>query len=561
MEDRLGATSSALEWLGKQLDTLKNQLEQSELALHQFSEQHSNLAVSLEDQQNIVAANIDQLSRALTSTKTRRIEAEARLGELKAALRDDPSDVHTSTILANPTIGQLRERYRTLVTEREALSVQYGEAHPKIVSINAQIGTVREAMRKAIGAMVSAAQSDLNEIQKIEKGEQGALGGANKVGLELNLQEITFRRLQRERDNTAKLYGTLLERTAQTDLTRALQVSYVRLVDQALVPNSSVSPRVRLSLSVGMLLGLLLGIAIAITLEQLDRVIRTVEDAEALGLTVLGVVPRIEEGGHASGPAYARRRRSNVAEVVRNRDLVVHSHPKSSVAECCRTIRTNLSFMGAEHPIRTLVVTSASPREGKTTVALSLAISFAQSGKRVLVVDTDLRKPRTHKALGLPNARGVTTILVGEHNSKDVIQATEVPGLDVLTSGPIPPNPAELLHTEQFHDLLADLRRRYDHVIFDSPPLAAVTDAAIVGPQMDGVLLVVHGQKTTREALRSALRQLRDVKAHVVGGLLNDVDLSSRHYGYGSYYYYHGEGYYQSDDDKPRRADAPAAEA
>jgi succinoglycan biosynthesis transport protein ExoP len=563
MEDRLGATTGALEWLGTQLDSLKRQLEQSELALHEFSEQHTNLAVSLEDQQNIVASTIQQLSHSLTDTKTKRIELAARVQELAAANVSDPMQVHAGVVMGNPAVTQLRERYRSLLTERDALVVHYGDAHPKIVGIDAQLATLKLELRAQVDGLIGAAQSELNEVQHMEKGMQGALDQANRVGLELNLQEISHRRLQRERDNTAKLYGTLLERTAQTDLTRALQVSYVRLVDQALVPRIPISPRVNVALAIGTLLGLMLAIGIAIALDQLDRVIRTGDEAEALGITVLGVLPHIEANILTNPPMYGRRKRRSPSEPTGNRDLIVHNYPKSSVAECCRTIRTNLTFMSADRPRKTIVVTSASPREGKTTVTMSLAISLAQSGKRILVVDTDLRRPRLHRALGKTLARGVTSVLVGEHTVQEAIQETDIPNLSVLASGPIPPNPSELLHTDQFRQLITDLAKNFDHVILDSPPLAAVTDASIIAPQVDSTILVIHAQRTTRDAVRSALRQLRDVNVQLTGGVLNEVDLSAQSYGAGSYYYYRNEAYYQADsnDDDEKRPPRPVAQA
>ncbi|MET0384482.1 MAG: polysaccharide biosynthesis tyrosine autokinase [Polyangiales bacterium] len=558
MEDRLGATTGALEWLGKQLDSLKGQLEQSELSLHEFSEQHTNLAVSLEDQQNIVASNIQQLSRALTDTKTKRIALHARLEELRAMNVSDPLQVQSALILSNPAVAGMRERYRALVIERDALAINYGDAHPKVQAITSQIETAKRALRTEIDGLVVAAQSDVSEIEAVEKGVQRALEQANKVGLELSLQEITHRRLQRERDNTSKLYGALLERTAQTDLTRALQVAYVRVIDRALTPQSAVSPRALTAMLVGVLMGLLLGMTAALTLEQLDRVVRTVEDAEGAGITVLGVIPHIDENASVASITYGRRkRRDKQPEELGNRDLIVHNHPKSSIAECCRTIRTNITFMSAERPRKTLVVTSASPREGKTTISIALAITLAQSGKRILLVDTDLRKPRIHRSFGKPLSRGVTTILVGQHSASEAIQETEVPGLSLLASGPIPPNPSELLHTEQFQQLIADLARNYDHLILDSPPLAAVTDAAIIAPQVDGTILVLHTQRTTRDALKSALRQLRDVSGTLVGGVLNDVDLSTHRYGYSSYYYYRSESYSDEGDDNNNTSDRP----
>jgi capsular exopolysaccharide synthesis family protein len=565
LEDRLGATTGALEWLGKQLDSLKRQLEQSELALHEFGEHHTNLAVSLEDQQNIVASNIQQLSRSLTDGKTRRIALQARLDELRATNVDDPMQIDSAIILTNSMVLALRERYRALQIERDALIVHYGDAHPKLIALDAQVKTLTKALRNEVNSLIGAAQSDVNEAVSIEKGLKTALDQANRLGIELNLQEITHRRLQRERDNTSKLYGTLLERTAQTDLTRALQVAYVRVIDRALVPMVAVSPRMKTALLIGSILGLMLGVVVALTLEQLDRVIRTVEDAENTGITVLGVIPHINENVSADNNYGRRKRRDRIAPVG-NRDLIVHTHPKSSVAECCRTIRTNITFMSADRPRKTLVVTSASPREGKTTVSISLAISLAQSGKRILIVDTDLRKPRLHRAFNKPLTRGVTSILLGEHSAEQAIYQTEIPGLSLLACGPIPPNPSELLHTSQFHQLLAELSKTYDHLILDSPPMAVVTDAAILAPQVDGTILIIHAQRTTRDALRSALRQLRDVSGHLVGGILNNVDLSANRYGYSTSYYYRDESYTadseptpddpDDDDSKPASAQA-----
>jgi succinoglycan biosynthesis transport protein ExoP len=452
-------------------------------------------------------------------------------------------------LLSQETIALLRERYRDLLVQRESLVVNFGQAHPKVVMIDAQLEAAKQALRAEVSALIGAAASQVSEIRNVEKGLQGALDDANRIGLELNLQDISHRRLQRERDNTSKLYGALLERTTQTDLARALQIAYARIIDRALVPESPVTPRVAIILIVGTLLGVLLGVAAALLLEQLDRVIRTVEDAEATGVTVLGVLPHIAEQVPAGVTQRRPKQQGDVPDKANPRDLIVHNYPKSAVAECCRTIRTNITFMSPDRPHKTLVVTSASPREGKTTVSVSMAISLAQSGKRVLIVDTDLRKPRIHRSFGKPINRGVTSVLVGEQSVQEAVQATEVPGLFLLASGPIPPNPSELLHSEQFGQLLAELGQQFDHLILDSPPLTAVTDAAIISPQVDGTIVVVHTERTTREALRSALKQLHDVHGTLLGGVLNDVNLAANRYSAGSYYYYYrDESYYQEED-------------
>lgn len=562
-EDRLGSTTNALEWLGGQLDGLKQDLERSELSLHDFVKEEANLSMPFEEQQSLVSEEIHAYNKELNEARVTRLGLEARLEELEKIDPSDPATLDARVLAASATLTAVREKLLDRATERARLATRYGDQHPQIRELDVELTRLGAQIRGEVDGMLAGARSQLREARRIETGLRTLLDQANRTGLDLNLKEITHRRLQRERDNSARLYGTILERTAETDLAHALQVTFVRVVDRALVPTFSVYPVMRTNLTIGAVIGLLFGIGVALLLSQLDKTIRSVEDAEALGITILGIMPKIETGVPLGGSYYSRKRARQTAAVVENRDLVVHTHPKSSVAECCRTIRTNLTFMAADHPHRAIVVTSPNPREGKTTVTLSLAISLAQSGKRVIVVDTDLRRPRIHKALDRTNASGVTTVLVGAQSVRDAVQATGVPGLDLLASGPIPPNPSELLHTTQFGDLIRELTRLYDHVLFDSPPLTVVTDAAVLAPQVDGTVLVVHAQKTTRDALRSALRQLQDVSAHITGGVMNDVDLASKRYGYrygpGTYYYNYG-AYYVTEDGQ-RKPEAPAAEA
>jgi capsular exopolysaccharide synthesis family protein len=251
------------------------------------------------------------------------------------------------------------------------------------------------------------------------------------------------------------------------------------------------------------------------------------------------------------------------------RDLLAHSQPMSSAAESLRTIRTNLMFMSSDSRLRSLVITSGSPREGKTTIATNLAISVAQSGKRVLLVDTDMRRPRLHQALGVEARPGLTNILVGESTLTEVVQPTLVPGLSLLVCGPVPPNPSELLHRERFQQLTREVAAAYDFVIYDSPPLGPVTDAAILGTQVDGVLVVVKALHTTTDSVRSIIRQLGDVQANMIGVVINGFDpRHSRYDSGGGYYYYRRDTYYTADadgeppsDKRPPRDDGPTPPA
>lgn len=546
MNDRMSSTISALEWLGTQVDELQDELHAADEALHRFKQEHDVLSLSMEDRQNLIANEIELLSRSLTETRVHRIELQSRVGQLRAAVESDPLTAASPALAELTSVQELRTQLRLKQAEMESLRTRYGAAHPRMVSLQNEIDQLRTDLDAEVRSVLRAAEAELREAQSTERGLSGALARANQQGLELNHWEMEYSHLVRERDSKAAIYDLVLKRSAETDLTRMLRVTHVRVVDRALRPRSAVAPRVTLNLSAGILGGLLLGVVVALLVERSDRRIRNLEDIEGLGLPVLGLVPRIG-GATATGP----RRRRQVAQASTNKDLIAHLQPMSGVAENLRTIRTNLSFMGADGGLRAFVITSALPREGKSTVVINLAITLAQSGKKVLLVDTDLRRPRIHRAFGLPSRRGVTTALVGEAAPSDVVLTTEIPGLDIVACGPVPPNPSELLHTEAFRHFVAAMRERYDHVIFDSPPLGAVTDAAILAGQLDGVIIVVKSQSTTREALRVTARQLHDVNARILGAVFNDVDLSHGRYGEGTYYYYRREGYYTSDEDDP----------
>jgi capsular exopolysaccharide synthesis family protein len=236
----------------------------------------------------------------------------------------------------------------------------------------------------------------------------------------------------------------------------------------------------------------------------------------------------------------------------------VQTAPKSAVAECLRAVRTNLLFMSPDKPLKTIMVTSSGPQEGKTTTATSLAITMAGSGNRVLLMDADMRRPRIHRIFGAPNQAGLSSLILGEGSLEALVKDTGVENLWVLPCGPIPPNPAELLHTAAFQRILGAAASAYDRVIIDSPPIGVVADAVVMATQVDGTLVVLKAGKTDRDVARQAVRQLADVKAPVFGAVLNDLDLSDQKYGQYSYYYqygyYYGEG--KSVDGKARAAKA-----
>jgi polysaccharide biosynthesis transport protein len=304
----------------------------------------------------------------------------------------------------------------------------------------------------------------------------------------------------------------------------------VRISQQATEPTEPFSPNRSANLTLGAVVGVLGGIALAFVLDYLDDTIRTKDElAKVADVPLLGIVPNIE--GRSADPS--------------KKDLFAQNQPKSTISEAYRGVRTALT-LSAQGPMqKVLLLTSAGPREGKTTTAINLATVLAYSGARTLLIDADLRKPRIHKSFGLPNSRGLTNLIIGQDDPLEACLPSQVERIDVLPSGPIPPNPSELLGHPRMREILRRLRERYDHIIVDTPPIGAVTDAAVLATVVDGVILVVHAGKTRRQIVMRGLEQLRYINARIVGVILNNLRVSRVRYypGYYHYYYYYASHY------------------
>ncbi|MFZ9889754.1 MAG: polysaccharide biosynthesis tyrosine autokinase, partial [Myxococcota bacterium] len=496
---------------------------------------------SLESQLAEVMQRLSAFNGQLAGVQAERIRGRLEREALEAAKEDPRLLDSLANIQQAGVVAALKGQLIGLKTTYRELSARYQGAHPKMVTVKEQLDLVEQELAREIDAvLVSSERREASQVET-ERGLKQAISEERQREARLNKLSLDYKRLQREVETNERLYEMVTSRMKEADLTGAMRFNNVQVLDRALVPTSPFKPNLRKDLITGLVLGLLLGVALALGLDKLDNTLKTqVEVEAALDVPFLGFLPLIEGGD---------KRRAPDAAALRDRDLYVLRNPKSSPAECARFIRTNLMFMGTDRPLQTLVVTSPGPQEGKTTTAVSLAATMAQAGSRVLLVDTDMRRPRLHRAFGLSNERGVSTLILGDASLDEVVQHSELAGLDVLVCGPTPPNPAELLHTRRFAELTAELRRRYDRVVFDAPPAGAVSDPLILGAQVDGTVVILKCQKTTREVAQQTVRSLEDAHAHVVGAILNDVDLASRRYGsYYSQYYRQYGGYYGDDD-------------
>ncbi|MEM6732754.1 MAG: polysaccharide biosynthesis tyrosine autokinase, partial [Myxococcota bacterium] len=471
----------------------------------------------------------------LSEARSNRISLEAMRDQARRARSEELAAESIESVAQSSVVQNLKQSISSLKQELAELSIRYTEKHPRLVEVRKKVEALKQELKDEVDTLLTGAEERYRTMKETEGKLRAAIEQTKAEALEVNKKEIEYTRLQREATNYASLYDLVLKRQKETDLTTLLNVNNVRKFEAAKAPTVPIKPKPSRNLTMSLFLGLALGVGLAFLIDMLDNTVKSQKQVEEqVDIPFLGIVPMIKLG---RGP---RKPDDSPA-----RDHYILENPRSAVAECTRTIRTNLMFMSPENPARFVVVTSSSPREGKSTTAINLAIVTAQSGKRTLIVDTDMRRPRLHKSFAVPNDVGISSYIVGEANLDQAVQRSNVPGLDVMTCGPIPPNPAELLHTEAFERLLDELRQRYDRVVFDSPPVTAVTDSLVLSSMMDGVVLVIHANITTLHSAQVARRRVEDVGGRIFGAVLNDVDLDDRRTSeyYQQYYYYYRSPY------------------
>ncbi|WP_437575758.1 GumC family protein [Sorangium sp. So ce887] len=549
LDDALASTNSAVDWLRIQLDKLKNDLEASETSLHEYKLSNDILDVDFEDKTNMLREEMKQINDALTSVRTRREEFSARNHELSKVDPNNPTDLPASELIQSPVLQMLRARQEECVRERDALlGSGKGDNHPDVRAANERITANRSALIAEVKNVQGAVSRDLAIVKRQETGLAALLDDSRKQAFGLNSLKIEYDRLRRTKDNTEKLYQLVLERTKESDLQRMMRVNNIRVLDRPSLALTPLRPRVGTNIAVGIFAGLLLGIGAALGRALLDRTLKTPDEVEReLGLPLLGLLPEFDKRGKQEAELRKANRRGRRAAQPGRRELVVHDQPKSGIAEAARAIRTNLLFMSPDHPYKTLLVASAGPAEGKTTACCCIAVAMAQAGQKVVLIDCDLRKPRLHHIFGKGMEIGVTSALLDDSVVDDESALrTEVENLYVIPAGPIPPNPAELLHSDRFKALLRKLQGRFDRVLIDSPPLLAVTDGTVLSTLVDGTVLVVRASVTTRDFARHGIRALYDVGGKTVGVVLNAVNLNRQEYGAYHYYGYKSDDPYQT---------------
>jgi succinoglycan biosynthesis transport protein ExoP len=535
MSQKLKLTENASKWLDERRDSLSDSTKASELALYTFRRQSDMLSTSIDDRSTMVSSRLTSTSSALTDVQLRIAGLRARAAAIRSVQQTQGAQdrLWAEALPAareNTTLAKYKERVLTLRNDCTDLGSRYLEGHPKLIECKDKLASAENEFARELSNLVVSTEAELKEAVEKERNLQAMFNEVKGEAFELEKKKLELDRLKSESENVKRQYDSVFKRLKDIELSGLLRTSNIRGLDSARPMMGPIRPNVPQGVLMGIIAGLVLGLGLALMLEFMDSSVTSQQEIEErLGLTFLGFVPSIP-----------------VSDVeLENKDLHIHREPKSLIAECTRSIRTNLLFMSPDKPFKRILVTSSGPQEGKSTTAINLGITMAQSGSKVLIVDTDMRRPRIHKAFGVPNDVGVSSLVVGEGKFEDAIKSTEIAGLFVLPCGPIPPNPAELLHTKAFDELLTQLGGRFDRIILDSPPVGAVADALVLATQVDGVVVVLKAGKTNRDLAQRTVRALRDVQARIFGAVLNDVDLERSKYGdyyYGYAYRYYGYG-------------------
>lgn len=527
LERKHNATKSARDFLKKQLNQAQANLERTEENLLDFAK--SVNIVSLDENLNLVYTQLSQLNQALSEAETERLAIEAVYEEIKSG-----NFKYLPNIVNDESMVEVRTEYTALKSNLDNLSVIYGPNYPEIKQIKAQIARVQAEMGKRAENVANSIKSEYKSTLRKEKLLRERTDEQNKRTTELNDKAIQYKILAREVDTNKSIYESLLQRLKETEVTSSSTATNVQVVDYASISMFPFKPNIKKNLMMAIFLGLLVGCFIAYALNYIDNTIKDENDVKnKFPVPFLGAVPLLTE--------------DNLTDLEKS----VYNEPNSLISEAFRVIRTSLLYSSPDQPPKSVLITSTQPLEGKTTSSSNLALSLAQSGLKVVLVDSDLRKPRLHKFY-LKNGKkiGLSSFLVGNESLEGVIQLTDIEGLSFIPSGPIPPNPAELVGSKKMKELLDILEEDYDQIILDGTPIMGFADSRLLSRLVDGVLLVTSVGITQKQLLRNSIDEIRKVRGKIIGTVVNRLETTRGNYGYNYYYYYSDRS--KEDQDTPR---------
>ncbi|MGA9392803.1 MAG: polysaccharide biosynthesis tyrosine autokinase [Candidatus Sulfotelmatobacter sp.] len=546
-QTKYNATRQATGWMEGQLDELKVKVEKAQQAMVNY-ERANNIA-NLGEKQTVAESRFEDLSKEFNQAQSDRLTKES-LYKMVAT-----NDAQVGFLAANNgPLASLEAKELDLKEQYSEALAQYGPTYPKALRLQDQMKDVDALIVRERKRMVENIRNEFLAAARRQQFLAAALADQKKEVDKGSQFLIEYNLLKRELDSNQTLYDGLLQRLKDATVTAGLRATNIHTIDEAAIPTYPVRPNKLRNIEFALAAGLALGIALAFTQEALDNSIKNAQEMEKLtGLPTLAIIPMgtsslVLRSGFLSGNGNGHSLPTAV-------ELAVLQKPGAAISEAYRALRTSVLLSMAEQPPKVLLVTSSQPGEGKTSTSLNLAATLAQKGSRVLLVDADMRRPGLSKALNTATGSGLSGILTGAYEYDETL-LKRVPGLDtlyLLSSGPRAPNPAELLCSIKMEKLVQILRQKFDHVIIDSPPILPITDATIISTLVDGVIMVVESDKTSRAALNRACRVMEHSGGRILGSVFNKVD--TRRDGYYGYRYYHGyytrsaSYYYEKNDE------------
>ena len=542
MEAKVGMTQQAASWLSERLGGLKQKLDDSELRLQKYRDE--NNLIDVEGVDTLVAKELDEITKRLVEAKARRLEAESVYQQLKSVGEYSYENLSSlPLILSNNFVSRLRENETKAELKVSELSKRYGPLHPKMVAARSDLDAAKESVLAQMKRIANGIEKDYTSARIKERSLQQAMNDKVEDVRDINKVEFKLNEYSREVRANRELYETFFNRIRETTETGDLQTANARITDPAVVPKIPVKPKKSLIVVLVALVSGMFGVGLAFMLDALDATVKNPEDVDRkLGVSLLGMLPLLKN--------------DELQE-----DRLVRAFAEGSshgFSESVRTMRTSVTLASLESPVQIVLLTSSVPGEGKTTTSANLAEAFGQMEEKTLLIDADMRRPTMAKKLGLPGgSRGLSNAVAYPETLDECIHHLEELNIDVIPSGPIPPNPLELLGSKNFRAILDTLRGRYQRIVIDSAPMKMVSDALYLSTLVDGVVYIVKADSTRDKLVKDSLIKLDDSNARVLGVALNqlNIDKESKYgYGYGYYAgYYDAYGYTSSEkeyDDK-----------
>jgi polysaccharide biosynthesis transport protein len=534
VELRYNAAQVAMHWLEGKVGEERQRIERAEQALQNFREREDIL--SPEGGEEILVRKIETLNDMYIQMRVKRLEMDSQ-SQMMQRIAKDPKQVEAfPLVMQNQFIQTLKANFATLAQDLSELTDRYGYKHPSMQRKELQLDALKSNVSLGVEQVRQSMEMQAQLGRLMEDYVRSLIDETKREVFAFHKKAVQYGVLQREMEAQKEIYNLLLRRLNETGVTDQLRLGNASLIDPAEVPNLPVKPQKTRSTLMGLLFGFGAGLAVVFGLRSLDSTIRTPDNVEqGLGLPYVGTMLRFRPPHDAGARG----------------ELIVHLRPHSAEAEAVRKIRTGVMLVRAELPSRAVLITSVAPQEGKTVVVANLAIALAQAGRKVLLVDADMRKPRLGTLFpGENDGPRLVQLLSTDLGLDAAVRPTDIEHLSLLPCVATAEHPSELLESPRLLTVIAAAKERFDFVLFDSPPLLAVTDAVVLASRVDGVVLVVKGGSTPRELLRRGIAMLTDAHAAPAGGVLNMVDLQGRHAPYETY----GYQYYRRQDDREGRA-------